>query len=60
MTHHSPMVRDMTRSYREALLEALKDPWEANAYIEAALAEEDAEGVEMALRDIREAGHGKN
>ena len=46
-----------TRSYKETLHEALKDPLEAATYLAVALNEEDEEGFLMALRAVAEA-HG--
>lgn len=43
-----------TRPYSETLHEALKDPRDAAAYLEAALAEEDEEGFLLALRTVAE------
>lgn len=46
-----------TRNYQDALKEALKDPAEAAAYLEAAFLDEDEAGFLMALRNVAEA-HG--
>ncbi len=43
-----------TRHYSETLHEALKDPRDAAAYLEAALNEEDEEGFLLALRTVAE------
>lgn len=43
-----------TRHYSETLNEALKDPRDAAAYLEAALNEEDEEGFLLALRTVAE------
>jgi DNA-binding phage protein len=43
-----------SRPYSETLHEALKDPRDAAAYIEAALTEEDEEGFLLALRTVAE------
>lgn len=43
-----------TRAYSETLREALKDPRDAAAYLEAALNEEDEEGFLLALRTVAE------
>lgn len=43
-----------TRPYSETLHEALKDPRDAAAYLEAALTEEDEEGFLLALRTVAE------
>ncbi len=43
-----------TRTYSETLHEALKDPRDAAAYLEAALNEEDEEGFLLALRTVAE------
>lgn len=42
-------------SYEEGLHKALQDPAEAAAYLDAALAEGDAQGFLLALRDVAEA-----
>lgn len=42
------------RAYRETLHEALKDPRDAAAYLEAALTEEDEEGFLLALSTVAE------
>ena len=47
-----------TRSYKEHLLEALQDPEEAAAYINAALEDDDPHMFLMALRDVAEAQGG--
>ncbi len=46
-----------TRSYQKALIERLKDPKEAAAYLNAALEDDDLRVFLVALRDIAEA-HG--
>jgi len=43
-----------TRPYSETLSDALKDPADAAAYLQAALAEEDEEGFLLALRTVAE------
>lgn len=47
----------LTEKYEDGLKEALLDPEEAAAYLDAALAEDDQEIFLLALRDIAEA-HG--
>lgn len=42
------------RPYSETLSDALKDPADAAAYLQAALAEEDEEGFLLALRTVAE------
>jgi DNA-binding phage protein len=44
-----------TVSFREYLIDLLKDPSEAEAYIEAASEENDPELLELAYRDVEEA-----
>ena len=44
-----------TRSYKEDLLKALKDPSEAREYLNAALEDENSEVFLLALRDVVEA-----
>jgi probable addiction module antidote protein len=44
-----------SRPYKEGLLERLKDPHEAAAYLDAALEEGDTEVFLLALRDVAEA-----
>jgi probable addiction module antidote protein len=44
-----------SRPYKEGLLERLKDPQEAAAYLDAALEEGDIEVFLLALRDVAEA-----
>lgn len=46
-----------SKSYQNALIESLKDPKEAAAYLEAALEEDDAKVLLVALRNVVEA-HG--
>lgn len=46
-----------TRNYKETLIERLKKPHEAAAYLNAALQEDDLRVFLMALRDVTEA-HG--
>ena len=48
------MKKKITKDYKEPLLEQLKDPKEAAAYLDAAL-EEDEESFLLALRDVAEA-----
>ncbi len=43
-----------TRPYSDTLNEALRDPRDAAAYLDAALQEEDAEGFLLALRTVTE------
>ncbi len=43
------------RDFQEILLENLKDPQEAAAYLKAALADEDERIFLLALRDVLEA-----
>jgi probable addiction module antidote protein len=43
-----------TRPYSDTLNEALRDPRDAAAYLEAALQEEDEEGFLLALRTVAE------
>lgn len=43
-----------TRAYSETIKEALRDPRDAAAYLETALAEEDEEGFLLALRTVAE------
>jgi probable addiction module antidote protein len=43
-----------TRPYSDTLREALRDPRDAAAYLEAALVEEDEEGFLLALRTVSE------
>ena len=40
------------RPYSETLREALKDPFDAAAYLEVAFAEGNEEGILLALRDV--------
>ncbi len=44
-----------TVSFREYLIDLLKDPEEAKAYIKAAESENDPELLELARRDVEEA-----
>ena len=44
-----------SRLYKEGLLERLKDPQEAAAYLDAALEDGDTEVFLLALRDVAEA-----
>jgi probable addiction module antidote protein len=48
-------MSQITASYHEGLLESLKDPEEATAYLNAALADGDQEVFLLALRDVAEA-----
>jgi probable addiction module antidote protein len=48
------------RNYKEHLLEQLKDPEEAAAYLNAALQDDDSHAFLLALRDIAEAQGGMN
>jgi probable addiction module antidote protein len=45
----------LTKSYRDSLLESLRDPAEAAAYLDAALEDEDSRVFLLALRDVAEA-----
>lgn len=45
----------LTKSYRDSLLERLRDPAEAAAYLDAALEDEDSRVFLLALRDVAEA-----
>lgn len=45
----------LTERYEDGLHQALLDPDEAAAYLDAALAEGDTEGFLLALRDVAEA-----
>lgn len=45
----------LRKSYRDLLLEQLKDPVEAAAYLDAALEDEDSRVFVLALRDVAEA-----
>lgn len=47
-----------TKDYREHLLEALKDPEEAAAYINAAIEDNDLQVFLLALRDVADAQGG--
>ena len=47
-----------TESYRESLLESLKDPDEATQYLNACLEDEDPRVFLLALRDVAEARGG--
>lgn len=49
--------QSLTISYREYLLDSLRDPQEAAGYLNAVLAEGDAAAFTLALRDVAEA-HG--
>lgn len=44
-----------SRSYHDYLIESLKDPQEAAAYLEAVLADGNAEELNLALRNVAEA-----
>lgn len=46
-----------SKNYQKALIESLKDPKEAAAYLEAALEEDDPKVILVALRNVVEA-HG--
>lgn len=48
-------IMSATRSYQEHLDEVLRSPAEALAYLEAALAENDAEVFRIALLDVARA-----
>lgn len=43
------------KNFRESLLESLKDPMEASAYIDAAIRENDSQFLKVALMDVAEA-----
>jgi len=45
------------RSFHDWLIESLKDPNEAEAYIKAALSENDAELLQKVISDVIEAGN---
>ncbi len=47
-----------SKSYQEDLIESLRDPREAEAYLNAALEEEDPELFLLALRNVAEAQGG--
>jgi probable addiction module antidote protein len=47
-----------TRSYKEHLLKALRDPEEAAAYLDACLEDEDLHVFLLALKDVAEARGG--
>lgn len=48
-------MNELTASYKEGLLESLKDPLEAVAYLNAALEDGSQEIILLALRDVTEA-----
>ncbi len=48
---------ELTDSYNEFLLERLRDPAQATAYLNAALADEHEETLLLALRDVATACH---
>lgn len=48
-------MKVLTKSYRDSLLERLRDPAEAAAYLDAALEDEDSQVFLLALRDVAEA-----
>jgi probable addiction module antidote protein len=50
-----PKPRVRTESYRESLLESLRDPDEAAQYLNASLEDKDARVFLMALRDVADA-----
>ncbi|HWZ29754.1 MAG TPA: addiction module antidote protein [Bryobacteraceae bacterium] len=52
-----PKLLGNTESYRERLLESLRNPLEATQYLNACLEDEDARVFLLALRDVAEA-HG--
>ncbi len=52
-----PKLTGKTESYREGLLESLKNPDEATHYLNACLEDEDARVFLLALRDVADA-HG--
>lgn len=45
------------RKFHDWLIESLKDPEEAEAYIKAALSENDPELLQKAINDVIEAGN---
>ena len=51
-------MRKKTKKYKEHLLEALKDPKEAIAYLNACLEDEDPEVFLLALKDVTDAWGG--
>jgi len=53
-------VEEMPKSidYHSYLIESLKDPQEAEAYLKGALSEGDLEMIEVARRNVIEAGNG--
>jgi len=53
-----PRPRVKTESYRESLLESLRNPEEAAQYLNACLEDEDARVFLLALRDIADARGG--
>jgi probable addiction module antidote protein len=56
MSMPKPVVK--TESYRESLLESLKNPDEAAQYLNACLEDEDARVFLLALRDVADARGG--
>lgn len=48
-------MNELTASYKEGLLESLKDPLEAAAYLSAALEDGSQDVFLLALRDVTEA-----
>ena len=48
-----------SKAYQEYLIESLRDPREAEAYLNAALEEEDQELFLLALKNVSEAQGGK-
>ncbi len=48
-------MRQLTKSYRDSLMERLHDPAEAAAYLDAALEDADCRVFLLALRDVAEA-----
>lgn len=53
-----PKTTSKTESYRESLLESLKDPDEAAHYLNACLEDDDPRVLLMALRDVADARGG--
>ena len=45
------------RSFHDWLIESLKDPKEAEAYLKAALSENDPDLLQKAIKDVIEAGN---
>jgi probable addiction module antidote protein len=58
MPNKNPKSRVGASNYLPALLQDLSDPTEAAAYIEAAIAEGDREGLLLAIRQVATANGG--